>query len=96
MDILDFNIRFDPAKNQWLKKIRNICFDDVLPMLENGEWLDVYKNPGYPRQLIYVFEIKDECYALAAVPDMERQELFLKTLYPSRAARKKYLQRREK
>lgn len=87
----DYSIRFDPAKNGWLKEQRNICFDDMLPLLETGQWLDVYENPNYINQLIFIFEIAGECYCLAAVLDADKKELFLKTLYPSRAARRKYL-----
>ena len=81
------------AKNDKLKKERNISFEDIIYYIENGKLLAILKHKNqnkYPGQKIYVLEINEYAYL---VPFIESdKEIFLKTIIPSRKATKKYLE----
>jgi uncharacterized DUF497 family protein len=88
---------WDEEKNELLKKVRGICFEDVLYYLENDMLLDSYDNPNqkqYPGQKLYVVEIEGYAYLVPFVGSGD--EIFLKTIIPSRKATKKYLRKGDK
>jgi len=80
-------------KNEKLKRERNISFEDILYYIEHGQLLAVISHPNqekYVGQKIYVIEIDNYAYL---VPFVETEnEIFLKTIIPSRKATKKYLE----
>ena len=84
-------ITWDPKKNERLKKERGISFDDVLFHVSAGDVLDIFEHPNqerYPGQKIYAIAIEEYVYL---VPFVESQdEIFLKTIIPSRKATKHY------
>jgi hypothetical protein len=44
-------------KNKWIKENRNISFEEIVFLIENGGLLDTYKHPNkekYPRQSIFI------------------------------------------
>ena len=79
-------------KNDQLKRERNISFEEVLYYIVRGELLDILEHPNrekYPDQKIFVINIRDYVYM---VPFVESEdEIFLKTIIPSRKATAKYL-----
>ena len=83
-------------KNEKLKEERNISFEDVIYYIENEKLHAIlkHKNPErYSGQKIYVVEINNYIYL---VPFVETEnEIFLKTIIPSRKATKKYLEVRD-
>jgi len=83
-------------KNEKLKKERDISFEDVLYYIEHGKLLVILKHTNqkrYPGQKIYVVEINNYVYL---VPFIETEnEIFLKTIIPSRKATKNYLEVRD-
>lgn len=83
-------------KNEKLKKERRISFEDVLYYIESGKLLAIVSNPNqekYVGQKIYIIEIDNYAYL---VPFVEtKNEIFLKTIIPSRKATKKYLEVRD-
>lgn len=85
-------LNWDDDKNTWLKKKRDICFEDVAYAVENGFLLDNLKHPNkkkYPDQKMLVIEIDNYAFL---IPYIENDtEIFLKTIIPSRKATKKYL-----
>ena len=85
-------INWNAEKNLALKELRDICFDDLVFYVERGEILDDYAHPNqkeYPGQRIMVVCIDSYAYL---VPYVENEdELFLKTIIPSRKATQKYL-----
>jgi hypothetical protein len=98
MDLRDYNIEYDEEKNDWLKTNRNICFDDILPLIEEYDWLAIVDHPDpqkYPGQSVFVLAFGGECYAVPFVMDVEKKLIFLKTLYPSRKLRGIYLKEAE-
>lgn len=88
-----FTIRFDEKKNQLLKAMRGVCFDDIVDALEQDQFIDdiAHPNENYPHQRVYVVEFNVYMYAVAYVIDEQKQEIFLKTMYASRVLTKQYL-----
>jgi uncharacterized DUF497 family protein len=85
--IFDWN----DEKNEFLKKTRNICFEDIVIAIENGNLLDVLDNPSvqYKNQIVLVVNFEDYAYVVPAVKT--KDEYFLKTIFPSRKFTNKYL-----
>jgi hypothetical protein len=85
-------INWDIDKNLLLKESRGIGFEDVILHIANGDVLDEYRHPNqqkYENQRILVIRINDYAYL---VPYVENEdELFLKTIIPSRKATEKYI-----
>lgn len=87
---------WDAGKNALLKSKRDVCFEDVQRAIEEGELLDTTDHPNkikYPNQRIFVVRIKAYVYLVPFVED--EQKVFLKTMFPSRKATKKYLLKRK-
>ncbi len=85
-------IRWNSEKNLWLIRNRGVCFEQALLVFERGELLDVVDHPNpqkYPGQKEAVVAIDDYVYLVPYVEDEE--EIFLKTIIPSRKATAKYL-----
>lgn len=93
-----FSISFNEEKNQLLKATRKISFEDILKAFKKGDILADIAHPSqkYPRQRLYAVEIKGYVYAVPYILNAKKAELFLKTIYPSRALTKKYLKGGEK
>jgi hypothetical protein len=75
-----------------LKAARGICFEDVVFFIERGDILDDYLHPNqrdYPGQRIMVINIANNAYLVPYIENDE--ELFLKTIIPSRKATQRYL-----
>jgi uncharacterized DUF497 family protein len=88
MKIINWNIK----KNRALKESRGICFEDVVFFIERGDILDDYLHPNhqsYPGQRIMVISVANYAYLIPYVENEE--ELFLKTIIPSRKATQRYL-----
>jgi uncharacterized DUF497 family protein len=83
---------WNAEKNHQLIIDRGVSFEKVLFHIEKGDLLDIYENPNnekYPQQRIFVVAIEKYAYL---VPFVETEdEVFLKTIIPSRKATKKYL-----
>jgi hypothetical protein len=83
---------WNPEKNKLLKKERNIGFEDVIFHIEVGDEIDILEHPNkewYPNQKISVVVIEDYVYLVPFVESNE--EIFLKTIIPSRKATKHYV-----
>ena len=82
---------WNPEKNDWLKRERGISFEDVVFHIGAGDEVDVFNHPNqesYPGQKISVVLIEGYAYL---VPFLESEdEIFLKTVIPSRKASKQY------
>ena len=86
--------RWDPVKNAWLLRERGITFDEVVVAIAQGRVLDILEHPHperYQRQRLFVVEVRRYAYL---VPFLETaDDIFLKTVIPSRKATKQYLQK---
>lgn len=86
---------WNEEKNAWLKKVREVSFEDVVTAFGSGGLLDVIDHPNQSRhqgQKIMFLIINDYVYAVPYIEEADK--IFLKTIYPSRTATKKYLGKR--
>lgn len=89
-------INWNSDKNIALKTERGISFEEVLVAISQGALLDVVEHPNaerYPNQRIFVVRIRGYAYIVPFVETGE--EIFLKTIIPSRSATRKYLYKGE-
>ena len=88
------HFRWNHQKNTELKAERDITFEQMVLAIESDGLLDVVQHPNtdkYPNQLIFVVAYEDYIYL---VPFVEESEYyFLKTIIPSRKAKRDYLTR---
>jgi uncharacterized DUF497 family protein len=78
-------------KNQKLIKERNISFEEIVVLLEQGNLLDIIDHPvaKYQHQKMFVVDVKGYVYL---VPFVSQEGCyFLKTVFASRKATKEYL-----
>ncbi len=82
---------WNSEKNQQLISDRGISFEDVVININIGNQLTIYEHPNkerYPNQQISVVLVEEYVYL---VPFVETEdEIFLKTIIPSRKATKQY------
>jgi hypothetical protein len=86
------NYHWDLEKDEILRKERDISFELVLFQIENGFLLDIIKHPNekkYPNQSIFIIGIDGYVYLVPFIENKE--EIFLKTIIPSRKATWNYL-----
>ncbi len=87
---------WNPDKNEWLKKNRDISFEQVIFHLGQGDVWATSDHPNqdkYPGQKLYFVIIDDYIYIVPHL--VEEHYIFLKTIIPSRRATKDYLQQKE-
>ncbi len=85
-------INWNKDKNSWLKKCRKIGFEDVLYYINNDFVIDDIEHPNknrYSNQRIFILDIEEYIYLVPYVESNE--EIFLKTIIPSRKATRDYL-----
>ena len=94
MIVMAFSINFNEEKNQLLKATRDITFDEIISAMSKGALLADIAHPSKNRQnqRIYVVRIKNYAYAVPYVVNKQKSEIFLKTIYPSTALTKKYIE----
>jgi uncharacterized DUF497 family protein len=79
-------------KNKQLQQERGISFEEIVFYIEQGGLLDILEHPNqtqYQRQQLYVVVINEYVYIVPFVENDE--EIFLKTIFPSRRYTKLYL-----
>jgi uncharacterized DUF497 family protein len=85
-------VNWNTEKNIRLKAERGVSFEEVASAISNGGLLVVLDHPNtaqYPNQRMFVVRIRGYAYL---VPFVEtKQEVFLKTIIPSRKATRIYL-----
>jgi uncharacterized DUF497 family protein len=84
--------RWDLDKNEELKDARHVSFEEVLLAIERGDLLDIVEHPNkskYPAQKMFIVAIREYAYLVPFVES--KDEIFLKTIIPSRKATRSYL-----
>ncbi len=84
--------RWDNDKNELLKQSGGVCFEQVVLLMEKGEVLDNLEHPNqekYPGQKIAIVMIEAYAYIVPYVESND--EIFFKTIIPSRKATNKYV-----
>jgi hypothetical protein len=83
---------WNDEKNFLLKAGRQVSFEEIVLFIEMGFLLDVLGHPSqekYKGQKMFVVQVDHYVYL---IPFLETQnEVFLKTIIPSRKATRKYL-----
>lgn len=86
-------VRWNADKNLALQSERGVSFEEVLASIENGGLLATLVHPNtkrYEHQKLWVVRMRGYAYL---VPFVETEdEVFLKTIIPSRKASKQFLQ----
>ena len=83
---------WNPEKNELLKQERGVSFEEVVFHIEAGDEVDIFEHPNqerYPGQKISIVLIEGYAYLVPFVESEE--EIFLKTIIPSRKATKQYV-----
>ena len=80
-------IRWNLLKNERLKRTRGVSFDEII----NSKLIEIKKHPTRENQNIMLFEYKRYIWVVPYV--IEKDYIFLKTLFPSRKYTKEYRKR---
>ncbi len=87
---------WNPEKNEWLKKERNISFEQIIFHLSQGDIWKVANYPDqkkYPGQKIYFVIIENDIYLVPLI--IEREYIYLKIIIPHKRATKDYRREQE-
>jgi uncharacterized DUF497 family protein len=79
-------------KNEKLREERGVSFEEAVLAIEQGHLLDILEHPNkdkYKNQNIFVVKIYNYVWLIPFVEN--ENEVFLKTIIPSRKATKQYL-----
>ena len=79
-------------KNEWLKKNRAICFEDIVLRVNSDHVLSIANHPNqekYPGQKIMIINVDGYAYMVPFI--LQEKGIFLKTIIPSRKYTKKFL-----
>jgi hypothetical protein len=90
-------LNWNEEKNSKLELIRNISFEDVEEAILNGNFFRIEIHPDqekYPNQKKLFIEIANYIYVVPFVESSD--EIFFKTIYPSRKETKKFLRNLKK
>ena len=85
-------VRWDNDKNELLKNSRGVCFEQVVILMEREDIVETIEHPNqnkYPGQKIATVMIDDYAYLVPYI--QQSDEIFLKTIIPSRKATNKYM-----
>jgi len=83
----------EQKKNEQLRNNRGICFEDILFYLDNKYLIDDVEHPKYSGQRMMVLNIAEYVYLIPYVESED--EIFLKTIIPSRRATRNYLEKND-
>jgi len=92
------NFNWNKEKDNFLKKERNISFEDILESIRKGGLIGIephYNRQLYGHQSVMFVDINGYVYLVPFVYDNEKDEAFLKTIIPSRKYTKKILKLKE-
>lgn len=86
----EFNYRWNEEKDNLLKKSRDISFEDILLAIDNQMVLDITNNPSsnFDNQKCFIINVDNYAYVVPFVKNGD--EIFLKTIFPSRKYTKYY------
>jgi len=83
---------WNAEKNEKLREDRGVSFEEAVFAIEQGQLLDILDHPNkdkYENQKIFVVKIFNYVWLIPFVEN--ENEVFLKTIIPSRKATKQYL-----
>jgi uncharacterized DUF497 family protein len=83
--------RWNQEKNGALKRDRGVSFEEVVLAIDSGGLLDVVEHPNrqrYPNQAVFVVVVAGYVHLVPFVEEPE--QIFFKTIIPSRKATREY------
>ena len=82
---------WNTEKDDWLRRERGIKFTDIVNAIKKGKILADIENPRtkYNNQKMYIVELSG--YAIIVPYVEDENKIFLKTAFPSRKAKQKFL-----
>ena len=83
---------WNDEKNETLKQVRGVSFEQVELAIASGDLVDRMKHPNparYQNQKVFLVKIENYIYSVPYAEDNEK--IFLKTIIPNSKATKKYL-----
>jgi len=89
-------LAWNEEKNEWLKRIRHVSFEEAANEIKNKKYLDDIEHPNkekYAHQRMWIVDIHGYIYLIPYVEDAEKY--FLKTIIPSRKAVKTYRRKKK-
>lgn len=89
---------WNEEKNTLLKQARDISFEEIVLCILEGRVVKVMDHPNrkkYSNQKLYLISYKNYIYVVPFTMNEKENEIFLKTIYPSREYTKRFLQREE-
>ena len=85
------NYHWDVEKNNKLIESRGVSFEEVVYYINQGQVLDIIEHPNqsrYPGQKIFIVGINNYVYLVSF--SESGNEIYLRTIFPSRKLTKKY------
>lgn len=87
------NVRYEwnPEKNDWLKRERNISFEKIGFHIKNRDIWKITDHPNkdkYPNQKVFYVIVEGYIFMVPFVEDEDY--IFLKTIIPNRKATREY------
>ena len=86
------HFNWNNEKNEKLRAERGVSFEEAVLAIEQGQLLDILEHPNkekYINQNIFVVKIYNYVWLIPLVEN--ENEVFLKTIIPSRKATKHYI-----
>ena len=86
------HFNWNNEKNEKLREERGVSFEEAVLAIEQGQLLDILEHPNkekYNNQNIFVIKMYNYVWLIPFVEN--ENEVFLKTIIPSRKATKQYL-----
>lgn len=88
---------WNEEKNRQLKEGRNISFEEIVLSIGSGGLLDIVEHHDrsrYPNQKLLIVDVQSYAYVVPFV--VTEATYFLKTIYPSRKATQKYINKEDR
>ena len=93
-DLKCIYFNYDVEKNLFVKERCGFDFEDAIEAIASNKLVDIIEHQNkekYPHQYIFVIKMDDYVYAVPSAYNKGKNELFLKTMYPSRKLTKEYV-----
>jgi len=86
----DFSITWNSDKNEKLQNERNISFEEIAAIIKSEKVIDIVDNTSsnFDNQKCFIIEFENYKWVVPFVEN--RNDIFLKTAFPSRKYTKKY------
>ena len=81
-------IRWNALKSERLKRVRGVSFEEIV----KARMIGIENNPGRAGQKMILFEYRGYVWVTPCI--VKGDDIFLKTLYPSRKYHKMFLEGR--